>query len=210
MAQTLSVNWDNQNNAGTFYVMSNNATWGQKYALVYDKILETNLFTNALQTEAGYYLSKLAEGAATDFKYGLAMDARQNNRAFLGENYMTAAVESTVADFQTLTDPLYNYVNETTTRVPLRTYYNNTTAEGLTAGNAQMASFNASPLIGMLWTKVLVDKMPAIVTDIQGVENQVQKTDTKVYNLQGQYVGTSTNNLPKGVYIVGNKKIVVK
>ena len=34
--------------------------------------------------------------------------------------------------------------------------------------------------------------------------------DTRVYNLNGQYVGTTLNSLSKGVYIANGKKVVVK
>ena len=34
--------------------------------------------------------------------------------------------------------------------------------------------------------------------------------DSKVYNLNGQYVGTTFGNFAKGIYIVGGKKVVVK
>jgi hypothetical protein len=31
-----------------------------------------------------------------------------------------------------------------------------------------------------------------------------------VYNLQGQYVGKGVEGLKKGLYIVGNKKVIIK
>jgi len=49
--------------------------------------------------------------------------------------------------------------------------------------------------------------------DMLGVEN-VNYVDAnkniRIYNLGGQFVGTSTVSLPKGVYIVNGKKVVVK
>ena len=46
---------------------------------------------------------------------------------------------------------------------------------------------------------------------IQKIETAGQKlVDTRVYNLNGQYVGTTLNGLSKGVYIVNGKKVVVK
>ncbi len=32
----------------------------------------------------------------------------------------------------------------------------------------------------------------------------------KVYNLNGQYVGSTLSNLPKGVYIVNGHKLIIK
>ena len=34
--------------------------------------------------------------------------------------------------------------------------------------------------------------------------------DNKVYNLNGQFVGVDADNVAKGVYVVGGKKVVVK
>ena len=46
---------------------------------------------------------------------------------------------------------------------------------------------------------------------IKNIETTGQKlVDTRVYNLNGQYVGTTLNGLSKGVYIVNGKKVVVK
>ena len=46
---------------------------------------------------------------------------------------------------------------------------------------------------------------------IKKIETTGQKlVDNRVYNLNGQYVGTTLNGLSKGVYIVNGKKVVVK
>lgn len=48
-------------------------------------------------------------------------------------------------------------------------------------------------------------------TGIQGVGcEQLASKDTKVYNLNGQWVGNSTEGLVKGVYIVDGKKVMIK
>lgn len=46
-------------------------------------------------------------------------------------------------------------------------------------------------------------------TGINGVAQNRNSTDTRIYNLQGQYVGTSINSLPAGIYIRGGKKVVI-
>ena len=50
------------------------------------------------------------------------------------------------------------------------------------------------------------------VTDgIADVNTEVdQTTDNRVYNINGQYVGTSLDGLQKGVYIQNGKKVIVK
>lgn len=47
-------------------------------------------------------------------------------------------------------------------------------------------------------------------TGIEAIEGFETKTPTRVYNLSGQYVGTSTANLKPGVYVSGGKKVIVK
>lgn len=47
-------------------------------------------------------------------------------------------------------------------------------------------------------------------TGIDQVENVKQALRGKVYNLNGQLVGTSTEGLAKGVYIVNGKKVIIK
>ena len=47
-------------------------------------------------------------------------------------------------------------------------------------------------------------------TGIDQVETSEKALQGKVFNLNGQYVGTSTEGLAKGVYIVNGKKVIIK
>ena len=47
-------------------------------------------------------------------------------------------------------------------------------------------------------------------TGISQVEGIKQALQGKVYNLQGQYVGSSLQGLSKGVYIINGKKVIIK
>ena len=49
-----------------------------------------------------------------------------------------------------------------------------------------------------------------VTTSIQLPDDFVNSEDNKVYNLNGQFVGLKSDNMAKGIYIVGGKKIVVK
>lgn len=46
--------------------------------------------------------------------------------------------------------------------------------------------------------------------DTNGISNiKAEKvTDNRVFNILGQYLGTSTENQPRGLYIVGGKKVI--
>lgn len=47
-------------------------------------------------------------------------------------------------------------------------------------------------------------------TGISQVEGIKQALQGKVYNLQGQYVGSSLQGLSKGVYMINGKKVIIK
>lgn len=47
-------------------------------------------------------------------------------------------------------------------------------------------------------------------TGINQLETVKEALQGKVYNLNGQLVGTSTEGLAKGVYIVNGKKVIIK
>ena len=47
-------------------------------------------------------------------------------------------------------------------------------------------------------------------TSIQLPDDFVISENNKVYNLNGQFVGLDSDNMPKGIYVVGGKKVVVK
>ncbi len=47
-------------------------------------------------------------------------------------------------------------------------------------------------------------------TGITEIETDDQSTVKRVYTISGQYVGTSTEGQPQGIYIVNGKKTIVK
>ena len=47
-------------------------------------------------------------------------------------------------------------------------------------------------------------------TGINQVETAKKALEGKVFNLNGQLVGTSTEGLAKGIYIVNGKKVIIK
>lgn len=51
---------------------------------------------------------------------------------------------------------------------------------------------------------------PQIATDINDVDVVSTTKDTRIYTLDGRYVGNSTRGLAKGVYIINGKKTVIR
>lgn len=51
---------------------------------------------------------------------------------------------------------------------------------------------------------------PQIATDIDGVDIVSTSDETRIYTLDGRYIGKSTRGLTKGVYIINGKKTVIR
>ena len=57
---------------------------------------------------------------------------------------------------------------------------------------------------------ITVNVTVSVVTGIDGVTDDNADMNAPVYDLQGRYLGTSFNHLPRGIYIVGGKKVIKK
>ena len=82
-------------------------------------------------------------------KYGLPLDCRKK---YTKSDWImwTAAMADDQKTFQQFLDPLYKYVDETPTRVPISDWYN--------TDDATWQSFRARSVIGGHWMKVLMDR----------------------------------------------------
>ena len=48
------------------------------------------------------------------------------------------------------------------------------------------------------------------VTSIKDAIVEKKHKDNKIYTLDGRYIGTNADGLNKGIYIIGNKKVVIR
>ena len=146
-AKEMAAAWESETNVKDHYELAYGAgadTWSQKYNMVWDKLWKTGIIpNNAMQTEVKYYLKK-------QNKYGLPLDVRKD---YTKSDWImwSAAMADTDKDFQAFVSPLYKYINETNSRVPISDWHDTKT------GN--MVGFKARSVIGGYWMKVLADKM---------------------------------------------------
>lgn len=118
-------------------------TWSQKYNLVWDKLLNLNLFPKeVIQKEIDYYKKMQAP-------YGLPLDNRER---WTKTDWIlwTATMTDKSADFHALFNPVYDFINATPQRVPVTDWY--------VVDNAYKVGFQARPVIGGLFIKVLSDQ----------------------------------------------------
>ena len=144
-AREMAVKWEKDALEGDHYRLAfdRKDTWSQKYNMVWDKLWNLNLFPNgAMDREVKYYLTK-------QNKYGLPLDIR---RDYTKSDWImwTAGMAKDKKTFLKFVGPLYDYMNETESRVPTSDWYDTKTGE--------MVGFKARSVVGGHWMRVLVNK----------------------------------------------------
>jgi hypothetical protein len=144
-AADMAQKWVQMAAEGDHYKLAFNSpgTWSQKYNLVWDKLLHTNLFPAKVhESEVAYYLTKLNT-------FGLPLDSRADYTKLDWELW-TATLADRPADFQALIEPIYRWSNETVSRVPLTDWYDTKTGK--------QVGFQARSVVGGLFIKALSDE----------------------------------------------------
>ena len=146
IAKKMAVKWEEMANEGDHYRLAfdRENTWSQKYNMIWDKIWNLNLFpNNVIGKEVNYYLTK-------QNPYGLPLDSRKE---YTKSDWIiwTATMSPDQATFEKFINPLYKYINETTSRVPISDWHHTDSGEWV--------GFKARSVIGGYWMKVLADKM---------------------------------------------------
>ncbi len=137
--------WIDLAREGDHYKLAFNSpgTWSQKYNLVWDKVLDYNLFPKSVRdAEITFYQTKLN-------RYGLPLDSRADYTK-LDWSMWTATLADSPAGFNAIVDPMYLWANETTSRVPLTDWYDTKTGKQI--------AFQARSVVGGLFIKALADK----------------------------------------------------
>jgi len=144
-AKQMASQWQGMALEGDHYKLAFDkpGTWSQKYNLVWDSLLDLNLFPASVRkTEIAFYLEHLN-------RYGLPLDNRADYTKLDWELW-TATLTEDATQFTALIGPIGKWLNETPSRVPLTDWYDSKTGA--------MFHFQARSVVGGVFIKALADK----------------------------------------------------
>lgn len=149
MAKNMMAEWEHMtdDNGHSRLAFDKPGTWSQKYNFVWDKILGFNIvpqYVTDLDTQ--FYLTK-------QNKYGLPLDNRFT-WGKIDDTFWTATMAGSESGFLSFTIPLWKYVNETPTRVPMGDWYDTVTSDYI--------NFRARSVVGGVFIKSLNEYMKSI------------------------------------------------
>ncbi len=117
-------------------------TWSQKYNLVWDKLLNLNVFPPSIaHDEIAHYKSVMQ-------KYGVPLDSR-THLTKTDWSVWCATLAENQSDFEVIVSPIYDYLNQTTARSPL--------ADSYRTDNIHSDGMHARSVVGGIFIKMLAD-----------------------------------------------------
>ena len=145
LAKADAAHWVQVADAGDHSLLAFDkpGTWSQKYNLVWDKLLDLNVFpTEVAAKEVAYYKKVMLQ-------YGVPLDSR-THLTKSDWSIWSATMATDKADFETIVNPIYDYLNVTTTRDPI--------ADSYITDDAHSGGMHARPVVGGFFIKMLSDK----------------------------------------------------
>ncbi|TVY11096.1 glutaminase family protein [Paenibacillus cremeus] len=144
-AREMAQQWEQMAAEGDHYLLAFDApgTWSMKYNLVWDTLFDLHLFSpDVRKKEVATYLQKMNQ-------YGTPLD---NRKTYTKADWLlwVATLADHQADFEALVSPLWDFLNESSSRVPFTDWYY--TIDG------RLTGFINRSVVGGLFIKLLKDQ----------------------------------------------------
>ena len=143
-AKSMASKWESMASEGDHYRLAfdKSGTWSQKYNLVWDRILDLNVFEPQIaDKEIEFYKTHLNP-------LGLPLDNRATYTK-LDWSIWSATLARDPADFQTLVHPVFKFLDITPDRVPMTDWYD--------TNSGHAVGFRARSVVGGVYIKLLAD-----------------------------------------------------
>ena len=145
-AREMAAEWEKLAADGDHYRLTFDkpGTWSQKYNMVWDNLLGFDIFNDSImEKEIPYYLSVQNE-------YGLPLD---NRETYTKTDWImwTATMAPDKATFEQFVKPVYKFMNETTSRVPM--------SDWVYTDKPEQRGFQARAVVGGYFIKMLDEKI---------------------------------------------------
>lgn len=144
-AKGMAEKWVTMAAEGDHYKLAFNSpdTWSQKYNLVWDKLLDYNLFPDSVrEKELAFYQTKINT-------FGLPLDSRKDYTK-LDWSLWTATLATKPEQFNAMVEPIAKWISEAPDRVPLTDWYDTKTGK--------QEAFQARSVVGGVFIKALSDR----------------------------------------------------
>lgn len=145
-AREMAAEWERMAADGDHYRLTFDqpGSWSQKYNLVWDKLLDLQLFSPSVaEKEIAWYLTR-------QHTYGLPLDSRET---YTKTDWVmwTAVLASDRETFGQFIRPLHRFMNETEDRVPM--------SDWVFTDRPNWRGFKARSVVGGYWLKMLEERM---------------------------------------------------
>ena len=144
IARRMAEQWKKDAADGDHYRLAFDRadTWSQKYNMVWDKLWGLGLFTDVMEKEIPYYLTK-------QNRYGLPLDCRKE---YTKSDWIMwiAAMAPDRETMDRFVEPVYDFADESPTRQPLGDWHESVSGDAY--------HFRARSVIGGYWMPVLMSK----------------------------------------------------
>lgn len=145
-AKEFANEWEAKANSGNHYYLAFDQpeTWSQKYNLVWDRLLNLNVFpTKVMQKEIAFYADRMDT-------YGCPLDSR-NHYSKTDWAVWAASLSNDREAFRKLVEPIHRFMNETTDRIPM--------ADLINTDQATVAGFSGRPVVGGYFIHIFKEKI---------------------------------------------------